>query len=81
MTRILTATEAKSRFLALLEDVSHGEEIVVTKHGRPIARLTAARGPHALKDKFAGKVWTTRKDDDLLSTEAEWDVLRDDDSP
>lgn len=36
------AFEAKTHFSALLERVAGGEEVVITKHGRPIARLLAA---------------------------------------
>jgi prevent-host-death family protein len=33
--------EAKNRFSELLAAVKHGEEITITRHGSPIARLTA----------------------------------------
>jgi prevent-host-death family protein len=36
------AFEAKSRFSALLERVAGGEEVVITKHGKPIVRMVAA---------------------------------------
>ncbi|MHB1923555.1 MAG: type II toxin-antitoxin system Phd/YefM family antitoxin, partial [Acidimicrobiales bacterium] len=51
----MTATQAKAQLLALLEDVSNGDEIEVTKHGRTVARLVPARGPAALKDLMAGR--------------------------
>ena len=35
----VTAFEAKTRFGELLERVSHGEEIVITRHDKPVARL------------------------------------------
>ena len=35
----VTAFEAKTRFGDLLETVSRGEEIVITKHQKPVARL------------------------------------------
>ena len=35
----LTAFEAKTRFGELLERVSRGEEIVITKHDKPVARI------------------------------------------
>lgn len=35
----ISAFEAKTRFGDLLERVSRGEEIVITKHQKPIARL------------------------------------------
>jgi prevent-host-death family protein len=33
------AFEAKTHFSALLEKVEQGERVVITKHGRPVARL------------------------------------------
>lgn len=36
------AFEAKTRLSALLDRVAAGEEVIITKHGRPIARLIGA---------------------------------------
>jgi len=33
--------EAKNRFSELLAAVEHGEEITITRHGAPVARLVA----------------------------------------
>lgn len=38
MARI-TAFEAKTRFGELLERVAKGEEVVITRHDKPVARL------------------------------------------
>lgn len=35
--------EAKTRLSSLLDRVANGEEVVITKHGRPIARLVPER--------------------------------------
>jgi prevent-host-death family protein len=35
----VTAFEAKTRFGELLERVAKGEEVVITKHDKPVARL------------------------------------------
>ena len=35
----VTAFEAKTRFGTLLERVARGEEIVITRHERPVARI------------------------------------------
>ena len=32
-------SEAKARFSWLLDKVMRGEEVIITKHGRPVARL------------------------------------------
>ncbi len=37
------AFEAKTQFSALLERVEAGEEVLITQHGRPVARLTKAQ--------------------------------------
>lgn len=38
MTKV-TAFEAKTRFGDLLDRVSKGEEVVITRHDKPVARL------------------------------------------
>ena len=38
------AFEAKSRRGTLLDGVEAGEEVVITRHGRPVARLVPAVG-------------------------------------
>lgn len=37
-----TITEAKNQFSALIDRVRHGETIVITERGRPVARLVPA---------------------------------------
>lgn len=37
--RQIGAFEAKNRLSELLAAVEHGEEITITKHGRPVAKL------------------------------------------
>jgi prevent-host-death family protein len=39
--REVGAFEAKTKLGQLLDQVEHGEEIVITRHGRPVARLTS----------------------------------------
>jgi len=38
------AFEAKNTLGALLDRVERGEEIVITRHGKPVARLVASTG-------------------------------------
>jgi prevent-host-death family protein len=40
--REIQASEAKVHLARLLDDVERGETIVVTRHGRPIARIVPA---------------------------------------
>jgi len=38
--------EAKNKLSALLERAERGEEIVITRRGRPVAKLVAFHEPH-----------------------------------
>ena len=42
MTKV-GACEARARFASLLERAGKGEEILITRHGRPVARLAPLR--------------------------------------
>lgn len=44
MTKI-SAFEAKTRFGELLDRVARGEEVVITRHDKPVARLVPEGGP------------------------------------
>lgn len=35
-------SEAKAHFAQLLDDVERGEEVTITRHGRPVAKLVGA---------------------------------------
>jgi len=37
--REIQASDAKARLAQLLDDVERGETLVITRHGRPIARI------------------------------------------
>jgi prevent-host-death family protein len=74
MTRQVTATEAKAKILALLDDVAAGDEIEITKHGRTVARLVPAVGPHALRGRFAGVAESVADDEALFGTGVDWDA-------
>jgi prevent-host-death family protein len=45
----VTAFEAKTRFGELLERVTRGEEIVITRHDKPVARIVP-EGAQRLED-------------------------------
>ncbi len=66
MAKTVTATEAKTHILALLDEVEAGEEVEITRHGRLVARLVPARGGKALMGMFAGLMWTEVADEELL---------------
>lgn len=35
----IQASEAKTRFLRILDDVERGETVIITRHGKPVARI------------------------------------------
>ena len=45
MVASVTALEAKTRFGQLLDRVSRGEEVIVTRHDKPVARIVPAGRP------------------------------------
>jgi prevent-host-death family protein len=44
---IVGAFEAKNTFSELIERVSHGAEITITKHDRPVAKIVPVSGERA----------------------------------
>ena len=74
MAKKLTASEAKATILALLDDVAAGDEVEITKHGRTVARLVPATGPHALKGSLVGVAMTAGEEEDLFATGAAWEL-------
>ena len=41
----VSVAQAKARLSALLDKVEAGEQVVITRHGRPVANLSAAVRP------------------------------------
>lgn len=74
MTRQMTVTQLKARLLSILDEVEAGEEVEITRHGLTVARLTPAKGPHALKGQFAGVAASVAVDKELYSTDSAWDL-------
>jgi prevent-host-death family protein len=68
----ITASRFKARCLALLDDVAlTGEELVVTKHGRPVARVVAIDEPAGLEGSVSFHV----SDDELIAPlDVAWDA-------
>lgn len=74
MTRQMTATEVKAKILGLLDEVSAGEEIEITRHGRTVARIVAATGPRVLKGRFADVAISATDDEVLFTTGSTWNL-------
>lgn len=66
------AAEFKANCLSILDDVAKlGREVVITKRGKPVARLLPIEPPKPLE----GSVTIVNPDDDLFSAfgDEEWD--------
>jgi prevent-host-death family protein len=73
--RTVTATEAKAKLLALLDEVEKGAAIEITRRGVAIARLAPARRPRGIVGLFEGQGWSSPKDEDLYSTGETWNAM------
>ncbi len=70
--RIVPASRFKAHCLAMLDEVAAtGEQIVVTKRGRPVARVVAIEEPAGL----AGSVTYNVTDEELIAPlDERWDA-------
>lgn len=75
--RVVPASEFKARCLALLEAVGEsGDEMIVTKHGKPVASVVAQRPP-ARKMHRPSLAYMVRYAGDVESPlEADWAATR-----
>jgi len=74
--RTVNIHEAKTHLSRLLEAVANGEEVVIAKAGKPMARLVPLEGAEKPKRQFGrlkGKIWMSDDFDDPLPPE----VLKD----
>jgi len=74
MAKKVTATAAKAAFLRLLDEAAAGEEIEITRHGRPVARLVPPAGARSLKGSCEGVAVTAATEEELFSTGETWDA-------
>jgi prevent-host-death family protein len=74
MAKSVTATAAKANILRLLDEAAAGEEIEITRHGRPVARLVPPIGARSLKGSFEGRAMTAAKEEELFSTGETWEA-------
>jgi len=70
--RQIGAFEAKNRLSELLNLVENGEEVVITKHGRPVAKLIPFAADSAgLIGSLAGRIHIKGE---IFSTGLHWNV-------
>ena len=72
MARTVSASQFKAQCLAMLDEVAAtGEEVVVTKRGRAVARVAPAAEPESLR----GSVTFNVSDDELVeSLNIQWNA-------
>ena len=56
--------EAKSNLSRLLEQVERGEEVVIARHGKPVAKLVPVSGAKRILGSMSG----------LITTQSGWDA-------
>lgn len=65
--QLVNVHQAKTQLSKLLDQVASGEEVIIARHGKPVAKLSsvethlAPRQPGALK----GKIWIADNFDDF----------------
>lgn len=66
-------SEAKAELSSLLEQVQKGEEVILAKAGKPIAKIVAWKGPAAPRKpgSLAGQIWISPDFDALPADIAE----------
>jgi prevent-host-death family protein len=73
MSKPVNIYDAKTRLSELIDRASGGEEIIIAKAGKPVARLVPLRVSERKPGRWAGKVWIAPDFDDPLPD----DVMRD----
>jgi len=70
---IRNISEAKAELSALIETVQHGNEVIIAKAGKPVARLIAFHGPAwpRTPGSMAGEIWIAPDFDTLPDDMAE----------
>jgi prevent-host-death family protein len=72
------AFEAKNKLSALLDRVELGEVIVITRHGKPIAKLVPERGGSDASQALAASQRIRARAQQLKLGTFDWDALKGD---
>lgn len=70
------AFEAKNTLGTLLDRVEHGEEIVITRRGRPVARLVRAQPDDQAVAARAAAARLRALADEIAGVTLSWDELK-----
>jgi prevent-host-death family protein len=72
MSSSISASEFKASCLSLIDRVAETHEsIVITKHGRPVARLVSLEDPEPM---IGSVVLVSENESDYFSADARWDA-------
>jgi len=74
----VSASEFKAKCLAMLDDVAEtGAELVITKRGKPVARLVPLEATRDAAESMRGSVVFHVDDDELIAPiDIEWDAMK-----
>ena len=60
MAKTMSATQFKARCLAILDEIREGGEVVITKRGKPVAKLVPLRpAPKRVRGSWKGRARIT----------------------
>lgn len=73
--------KAKTHLSALVADVERGDEVLVTRHGRPVARISSpAPDPRTPREELAERLQAFRarlvRENPALAEPESWDELK-----
>jgi antitoxin (DNA-binding transcriptional repressor) of toxin-antitoxin stability system len=74
--QVIEASEAKNKLGSFLDRVQQGEEIVITRHGRPVARLVRDTGGIDRSQAQAAAERIRARAKSLKAGEFDWDALK-----
>lgn len=80
MTITVGAFEAKTHLSALLDRVAAGEDVIITKHGKPVARLVGAQAVDRIGARESFEMLKALRKGTTLGG-LSWKALRDDGRP
>jgi prevent-host-death family protein len=78
MVKFVSVTVAKAQFSELVEDAIRGEETIITKHGRPVAKVVPYSKPKVIFGLLEGRFpeWDDVDFDDNSHMDEAWAIWR-----
>jgi prevent-host-death family protein len=78
MAGTMSVTEAKAQLSLLVEDAIRGEETIITKHGKPVAKIVPIGKPKVILGLLEGKLegWDDVDFDDNSHMDEAWGSWR-----